>query len=486
MRRLLLVAAPFLASGLSLALWAQEPQAVAPAVIESAAKTMGVAGLQSIQYSGAGSTFLVGQAASPGGPWPRFELAKYVASVNYAGLAMREETVRRDVEFPPRGGGAGPFNPATGQGGMRPIPGDVVQTFVRDGRTETGVIPIWMTPHGFLKAALSSRTTFVTSRTSRGRTIQVVALEVGGRTLSADINDQHLVERIGTTVANSVLGSMPVEVVFSDYKDYGGVRFPTRIVQSQGGHPTLDLTVTDVRPNGAATVAVARVEPGPAPPSPARTDFEKIADGVFFLTGGAPWSVLVEFSDHVVVIEAPQDDAKSEATIAAVRRMMPGKPIRYVVNTHHHFDHSGGLGGYIAEGIPIITHEKNKPYFERIFRNRFTPEPSRQPRSGRTATLETVNGARVLRDSVMTLELHHLKGNLHADTLLVAYLPRQKLLVQADAFHPRPGAAPLASPPPFTVNLVENIRRLKLDVERVVQVHGGVEPFAAVLKAAGQ
>jgi glyoxylase-like metal-dependent hydrolase (beta-lactamase superfamily II) len=486
MRRLLPLAAPLLAIGLSIALRAQEPQAVVPAVIESASKTMGVGGLQSIQYSGAGSTFLVGQAASPGGPWPRFELAKYVASVNYAGPAMREETVRRDVEFPPRGGGAGPFNPATGQGGMRPIPGDVVQTLVRDGRTEAGVIPIWMTPHGFLKAALTNRTTMVTSRRSRGRTIQVVALEAGGRALSADINDQHLVESIRTTVANSVLGRMPVEVVFSGYKDYGGVKFPTRVVQTQGGHPTLDLTVTDVRPNGAATLAVASAAPGPAPPSPARTDFEKIADGVFFLTGGAPLSVLVEFSDHVVVIEAPQDDAKSEATIAAVKRTMPGKPIRYVVNTHHHFDHSGGLGGYVAAGIPIITHEKNKPYFERIFRNRLTPEPGRQPPSGRTAILETVNGTRVLRDSSMTLELHHLEGNLHAETLLVAYLPRQKLLVQADAFHPRPGAAPLASPPPFTVNLVENIRRLKLDVERVVQVHGGVEPFAAVLKAAGR
>jgi glyoxylase-like metal-dependent hydrolase (beta-lactamase superfamily II) len=486
MRRLLPVVAAFLASGLSLASWAQEPQTVVAAVIESASKVMGVGGLQSIQYSGAGSTFLVGQAASPGGSWPRFELAKYVASVNYAGSAMREETVRRDVEFPPRGGGAGPFNPATGQGGMRPIPGDVVQTLVRDGRSETGVIPIWMTPHGFLKAALANRTTVLTRRTSRGRTLHVVTLEAGGRTLSADIDDQHLVERIRTTVANSLLGTMPVEVVFSGYKDHGGVKFPARVVQSQGGHPTLDLTVTDVRPNGAATVAVASEAPGPVPPSPARTQFEKIADGVFFLTGGAPLSVLVEFSDHVVVIEAPQDDAKSEATIAAVRRMMPGKPIRYVVNTHHHFDHSGGLGGYVAAGIPIITHEKNKPYFERIFRNRFAPEPGRQPRTGRTAILQTMNGTRVLRDSTMTLELHHLKGNLHAETLLAAYLPRQKLLVQADAFHPRPGAAPLASPPPFTVNLVENIRRLKLDVERVVQVHGGVERFAAVLKAAGQ
>ena len=319
MRRLLLDAAPFLASGLSLALWAQEPQAVAPAVIESAAKAMGVAGLQSIQYSGAGSTFLVGQAASPGGPWPRFELAKYVASVNYAGLAMREETVRRDVEFPPRGGGAGPFNPATGQGGMRPIPGDVVQTFVRDGRTETWRTPIWMTPHGFLKAASFEPDDLrdqpeplgdAPSKWSRSK--------LAGAHSAPDINDQHLVERIGTTVANSVLGSMPVEVVFSGYKDYGAVRFPTRIVQSQGGHPALDLTVTDVRPNGAATVAVARVEPGPAQ-SPARTDFEKMLTVCFFLTGGAPWSVLVEFSDHVVVIEAPQDDARSEATIAAVK-----------------------------------------------------------------------------------------------------------------------------------------------------------------------
>jgi len=275
--------------------------------------------------------------------------------------------------------------------------------------------------------------------------------------------------------------------VFSDYKDYGGVMFPTRIVQRQGGHPTLDVTVTDVRPNGAATVTVARgVERGPAAPAPARTDVEKIADGVFFLTGGAPMSVLVEFSDHVVVIEAPQDDEKSDATIAAVRRMMPTKPIRYVVNTHHHFDHSGGLGGYAAEGIPIITHEKNKPYFERIFRNRFRLEPDRLARSGRTTVLlETVGARRVLRDSTMTLELYHLEGNLHAETLLVAYLPRQKLLVQADAFHPRPGAAPLASPPPFTVNLVENIRRLKLDVERVVHVHGGIDPIAVVVKAGG-
>ena len=109
---------------------------------------------------------------------------------------------------------------------------------------------------------------------------------------------------------------------------------------------------------------------GPAPAASVKTELEKIADGVWFLTGGAPMSVLVEFRDHIVIIEAPQDDARTEATIAAVRRALPAKPIRYVVNTHHHFDHSGGIRGYVAEGIPILTHEKNKPYFERIFRAR--------------------------------------------------------------------------------------------------------------------
>ena len=455
-----------LVAALSLVPSAQEPNSV----VRGAAEAMGVAALQSIQYSGTGSAFPFGQAASPGGPWPRFELAKYVASIDYTTPAMREETVRRDVERPPRGGGAGPFNPATGQGGMRPIPGDVVQSLVRDGRTEAGLVQIWMTPHGFLMAA-ATKSVLAKPVQVDGRTLQAVSFDVGGRALTAYINDQHLVERIATVTVNPLLGDMPIEAIFSGYKDYSGVKFPTRIVQQQGGHPTLEVTVADVRPNAGAVAPGASTPRGPTPPPAVKTDLEKIADGVWFLTGGAPMSVLVEFRDHVVIIEAPQDEARSEATISAVKSALPAKPIRYVVNTHHHFDHSGGLRGYVTAGIPVITHALNARYFAQIL--------------GAKAAIETVRDKRVLDDAANTLELHHLRGNLHAETLLVAYLPRQKLLVQADAFHPRPGAAPLPSPPPFTVNLVENIRRLKLDVERVVHVHGGIDSLATVVKAAG-
>jgi glyoxylase-like metal-dependent hydrolase (beta-lactamase superfamily II) len=451
--------------------------AQAPDILATSTRAMGASNLESIQYSGSGSSFTVGQAPGPGAPWPRFELAKYVASVNYATPAMREETVRRDVDFPPRGGGAGPFNPATGQGGMRPIPGEVIQNVVRDGRNDAGLVQVALTPHGFLRIAGSNKARI------NGRS---VSMTIGKYSVTGVVNEQNLVESVETRLANNVLGDVAVRTVFSGYKDYGGVKFPSHIVQTQGGHPTLDLNVSDVQPNSPVARALTAPAPPPAAqPAPAKTEAQKIAEGVWFLDGGAPMSILLEFSDHVVIIEGPQNDERTEATIAAVKQFLPSKPIRYVVNTHQHFDHSGGIRAYVAAGISIVTHEKNKSYWERILGNPFSLEPDRLARASRSPTIETVREKRVLSDSSMALELHHLQGNLHDETLLVAYLPKQKLLVQADAFHPRPGAKPLAAPPPFTINLVENIRRLKLDVERVVHLHGGIDSIATVTAAAG-
>lgn len=455
----------------------------AAAVVEAATRTMRTAILQAVQYSGTGSTFPLGQAPRPGAPWPRFKVTRYVAAVNYNSSAMREELVRVDVESPPHGGGAGPYNAATGQGGIRPIPGEQTQTQTRDSGTEVGLLQIWMTPHGFLKAAAANKATVETNAVRKLRTVSFMAL--GKYTLRGTINDRNLVERVETRIANPLLGDMLIDATYSDYKDFSGVKFPTRIVQRQDGHPTLDVTIGDVQPNSAAAFAVSGTVPRPAPPA-VRMEAQDIADGVWFLTGGAPLSLLVEFNDHVVVIEAPQDDEHTDSVIAEVKRRAPGKPIRYLVNTHLHFDHSGGLRGFVAEGVTILTHRLNKPYLERILKNPFQLNPDRLARAPRPAVIEEVGDKRALTDGRRTLELHHLRGNLHNDALLVAYLPKEKLLIQADAFHPRPGAAPLPSPSPFTVNLLENIQRLNLDVAQLVQVHGGVDPFTALVKAAGR
>ena len=487
---MLLVAAPWDRSRGS-TLVAQDVKAV----VDAAVQAMGTGGLRAIQYSGSGTNNSVGQAETPGGPWPRFTVTKYVASINYTVPAMRQEIVRIDNQSPPRGGGAGPFNPSTGQGGIRPIPGDIIQTQNTDGRTEVGAVTLWLTPHGFLQGAAANLTT-ATMSVRRGKTM-VSFTAFGKYTVTGAVNDKHLVERVEATLDNGFTGDTLIEGIYSDYKDIGGVKFPSRIVQRQGGHPVLDVIVADVTPNAPAALEMRgnpqRGGPAPAAAAPSaaaaavRIEPERIADGVWFLNFGAPQSLLVEFRDHVVIIEAPANDDRSLATIAEARRMLPGKPIKYLVNTHHHADHAGGIRAYAAEGIPIITHEIQKRYYEQqIFRNPHTLSPDRLARAPRPPIVEAVKDKRVLTDGTMTLELYHVRGNLHSEGLLMAYIPGAKLLIQADTFAPRPGVPPLPSPSPYTVNLIENVRRLKLDVARVAHVHGGVDAIGSVMKAAGE
>src|SRR5437899_4860673 len=92
-----------------------------------------------------------------------------------------------------------------------------------------------------------------------------------------------------------------------------------------------------------------------------------LTDGVFYLRGGTHHSVAVEFADHVVVVEGPLNEQRSLAVIAEVNKLIANKPIRYLVNTHHHFDHSGGLRTYVDQGVTIITHAINKPFYDKSF-----------------------------------------------------------------------------------------------------------------------
>jgi glyoxylase-like metal-dependent hydrolase (beta-lactamase superfamily II) len=452
----------------------------AAAVIDAAAKAMGTTSLQSIQYSGTGSVFMVGQNFRPEAPWPQFTVTKYTAGVRYDAPAFREELVRVDTQNPARGGGAGGFNPATGQGGMRPILGEQTQIRQATPRTDTGFLQIWMTPHGFLKAAAANKATV--GNAGGRRTLSFQAL--GKYTVTGTLNDQNLVERVETRVDNTMLGDMLVETVYSGYRDYNGVKFPARIVERQGGHPTLDINVGSVQPNGAAALEI-RANPPAAEGGELKATSERIGDGVWVITAGLN-SVLVEFADYLVVIEALGNDARSHAVMAEARRLAPNKPIRYLVNTHAHFDHSGGVRAFAAEGITIVTQELNKPFFEKVFTLPHRINPDSLAKSNRRAAVEGFGDRRVFTDATNRLELYHIRGNFHNDGLLMAYLPKLKLLVQADAFHPRPGAKPYPTPPQFTVNLYENIQRLELDVTQVLHIHGGMDPIAVVAKAAGR
>ena len=199
---------------------------------------------------------------------------------------------------------------------------------------------------------------------------------------------------------------------------------------------------------------------------------EKLDEGVYLILGGYA-SLAFDFKDYIVVIEGPQSEERGLEVIAAAKRLIPNKPIRYVVNTHHHIDHASGLRAFVAEGATIVTHQVNRAWYEKIFALPHTLSPDRLSASTRKPVFETMTDKKVMTDGNHVIELYHLRDNGHNSGLIMVYLPKQKILLQADAFNPAAQADAAVPMPvsPYVSNLTTAISRLKLDVERIIPVH---------------
>ena len=160
------------------------------------------------------------------------------------------------------------------------------------------------------------------------------------------INGKNQLEWVQTWIDTPVLGDTLVETRFADYQDFNGLAFPAHIVRTEGGHPILDLKVDSVKANAIVDIAVPS-EVADAKPPVVTVKCTKIGDGVYYLTGGTHHSVAIEQKDHLVLVEAPLNEARSIALIEKLKEVVPNKPIKYLVNTHVHFDHSGGLRTFV-------------------------------------------------------------------------------------------------------------------------------------------
>ena len=457
----------------------------AEAVLRRADQAMGGSDLKSIRYAGSGTGGTFGQAYRPGEAWPKLNVSSYARLADYENSALRDEAARSRAE--PTGGGA---LPPMGVGEQRttfllrgtdawnlvgpaPVPAPIaVKARIHD---------LWTTPHGVIKAALRNKGTLAV-RSDSGKSV-ISFTEAGYFTATAWINADNLVERIDSRVPNPVLGDTAVETIFSDYRDFAGVKFPTRIRQLQGGFPVLDLEVKEVQPNTPSGIEV----PDLVKAAVQRVTAEKAADGVWYLAGESHHSVAIEMSDHVIVVESPLFDGRAGAMLAEVKKLVPGKPIRYVINSHHHFDHAGGLRSAAAEGITLVVSEPARAWFERVLANPNRISPDAFEKSGRKATIIGVDGKRVLTDGARTVEIYAIEGSVHAQGFLMVYLPKEKLLIEADEYTPGPPkAAPPAKPNANNVNLVQNIERLKLAVDRILPLHGRIVPLAELYAAIGR
>jgi glyoxylase-like metal-dependent hydrolase (beta-lactamase superfamily II) len=453
------------------------------AALENVEKALGAAGLKSIEISSNGVNFALGQSPAAGMPWPRFNVKSFTRTINYDTATLKDEYVRTQALDPPRGGGQQPIRGEQRQ--LFFVSGDHAWNVMGDNAIPVPItladrqMQLWTTPHGVVKAAIAN------NGTMQG---QFISFAVPGRfTVKARVNEQGLIERVEAMVPHPVVGDLPVEVTYSDYRDFGGVKFPTRIKQSAGGHPTLDVTVTDVRPNVAVEVTVPdNVRQATSPY--ARVTSEMAADGVWHIAGGTHNSVAIEMKDHVIVVESPLNDDRALAMLAEVRKLVPNKPIRYLIVSHHHFDHAGGVRAAAGEGITVVTTDGSRAFFEKTLAAPSTVRPDHLAKSGRKPVVEGVRDRRVMTDGTRTVEIRSISGNLHADDLLMVYLPKEKLLIEADAFTPPPPnvTIPAGQVNPFSVNLAENITKQGLAVDRILPLHGRIVPVSELHKAIGQ
>lgn len=485
-----LVSVVFTLSLLSANAWAQD----AKAVIAEAARTMGVDGLNSVTYVGAGTSFALGQSASVNGlPPPRSNLSDYRRTIDFTTATATTSAVT--FAAPPQGGPArlGVFN----------------EVATAANSNNWGVqMQVWLSPWGFLKGAATHNAT-LTTQTTNNRTLQVVSWESDVKSpagvaykLVGYINDQHLVERVETWLENPVFGDMIVQANYTQYRrNHEGLMYPGMETESRGGQTLFPIQIFGAIGNppqlaeylaprqvpGSTAAAPAAAPAAPAtPPAPPAAKAEELADGVYRITGGYV-AVAVEFSDHILLFEAAgQNEARAQAVMAEAKRVIPGKPIRYAVLSHSHFDHTSGVAAVVAEGSTIVVHESDKEFFERALGAPRTLKPDAIATSGKKAVIEGVGEKRVFADAAHTAELYHIQGLPHADDMLVLWLPKEKIVVTADLYSAPTANAPVANPPPISaVVMMENFERLGLDFATMVLVHAP-NPDVAITKAAVQ
>lgn len=453
----------------------------AQAVLREADRAMGGTALKTLRYAGSGTGASFGQAYQPGMAWPRINISAFSRLVDYEHGAMREESVRSRAE--PTGGSGIPL---TGEQRATALlhgahawnlsgPAPIAAPLAVSGRTHD----LWTTPHGIIKAAMKSQATL----RSDGATRVVSFSEPGRFTALLWISADGLVERVDSVQPNPVLGDTQTVTVYSGYRDHGGVKFPSRIRQNQGGFPVLDLEVKEVQSNPPAGIEVPALVPAFAE----RVAAEKAAEGVWFLAAGSHNSVLIEMRDHLILVESPLYDGRSLAVLAEAKKLVPGKPIRYAINSHHHFDHAGGLRTAASEGATLVTSEQARPWFERVMANPNSVNPDALAKSGRKVAVTGVNGQRNFSDASRQVEVFMIEDSIHTQGFMMVWLPRERLLIQADAYTPgAPNAPAPAQPNANNVNLVQNIERLKLNPERILPLHGRIVPLSELYTAVGR
>ena len=518
-------------------------------ILQAARAAIGTDRLNCVTVSGSAYSGKVGQQRLHGYEvdWPRGEpLRNYTRVINWQAGTMLESFDRAPGNNPAS------WKYGLGWKGGTAIQEETQQYFMvngnyawhRDGENGEAIasppddaerwqLDMWINPHGFLKAAMlpgaNPKASWRWELGEMGRDgatvnpekMTIVSITVMGKyRVDATINPQNLLQRIHTWVPDSVLGDTNYEHEFTNdsYIDLGaGIRFPTvwhshtgwddnyQAQSINAGHNAYGGQQRDIQANVCP-------EPISVPVSvqqasfPIQIEVESLADGVWLFGGSSHNSVVVEFENYIAVVEAPLHERRNLAVIDEIVRRIPNKPIRFLLNTHQHHDHIGGLRTYMHIGATIITHWKNYEFYTRDVLN-YSPRtldpdmlslwPPTELAEG--YQYETVRENYVLRDNKRTMEISYVHPLPHVEGMLVAYLPAEKILIEADLFNGPPAGQAMSntgsaegsnnensSDAASARTLYNHVQRLGLEVDTVVPIHGQAVSWEVFMQAVAE
>ncbi|MBI4266672.1 MAG: MBL fold metallo-hydrolase [Acidobacteria bacterium] len=464
-------------------------------VIEEAAAALGgkerILAVRTLTIEGYGSNPNIGQAMTPEADPLLWMLPDYRRGLDLENNRMEMSFTRRpafpavfdnarqvqrldgDVAYNlPAGRGGGP-------GGAAAAPARLGDQVARDRRIEMLQHPLTI-----VRAALApvARVTNL-RRNGRMRSVDVATAHGDVLTLTVDALGRPVSVR--TAVYHQNLGDTERVTTFGAYENLDGIRLPKRIVTRLDRWVEYDIGVMkntlDADLRGLAAPEATRNGAPPAQAAPVSLTATMVAKGIWFVTGGGNPTLIVEFADHVALVEVAGNDARVQALLAKANELVPDKPVTQAIVTHHHFDHTGGLRSAVAQGLTIITHRINEAWFKEAVARRHTIVADALARAPRPLKMVTFDDSYTIADADVEMVLYHLANSTHGDGILSVYFPRERLYAEVDVWNPG------AQIQPHVRSLAEEIARRRLQIDRIIPLHGTqVQPYAELEKVVAE
>jgi len=430
--------------------------------------------LHSFQYTYSGTENSFGQSYEPLGKWPAYSIESKTRSINLHSFSWREDLPQKRSrnENPARGGGepSGPRGPIFVKGEFAWI--QIAQNYLPNPWAYSERLhQLLATPHAVLKHAFSQQLALAQT-VINGEKISTVSFTDSKKIDIKITIDQNLfVKQIDVQFIVNSYGKVNATTRFNDYRKIQSIYFPYSIKQEINGFETQNYAVEtfipkfDFDPEIPEKIQATNLMQNLTP--------ILIGDGIYLIAGSHN-VVAIEMDKHFLIVDAPLTNEYTKRVFDAIKKINPSKPIRYVVNTHHHVDHFGGVAHAFIESSTVITHYSNEELYKKYF-----PQINTQLIS---APILFVKDQIRFEDSKNTVLIIHAKGNNHASDMLMVYLPNKKILIQADMF-----SSSIAGPvnsnryDPFVQELFEIIKEKKISIEKIIPLHGPIVSYQEFL-----